>query len=117
MPRWGPATPTAPAGCSATTRSLRTWRCGPSCAARRPSCATCGAPCPACPTPGPRSGTWPAPARAADTNGADGQPVAVGAAALEVSRDGKITKVTAVGDGSLLDDRAITALAAGAVDR
>jgi ketosteroid isomerase-like protein len=48
---------------------------------------------------------------------ADGQPVAVGAAALELSQDGKITKFTVVWDGSLLDDRAITALAADAVDR
>jgi ketosteroid isomerase-like protein len=48
---------------------------------------------------------------------ADGQPVAAGAAALELSRDGKITKFTVVWDGSLLGDRAITALAAGAVDR
>src|SRR5262252_4766936 len=39
---------------------------------------------------------------------ADGQPVAVGAAALELSPDGKITKFTVVWDGSLLDDRAIT---------
>jgi ketosteroid isomerase-like protein len=46
-----------------------------------------------------------------------GQPVAVGAAALELSLEGKITKFTVVWDGSLLDDRAITALAAGAVDR
>jgi hypothetical protein len=48
---------------------------------------------------------------------ADGQPVAVGAAALELSPDGKITKFTVTWDGSLLDDRAITALAADAVDR
>ena len=48
---------------------------------------------------------------------ADGQPVAAGAAALQLSPDGKITKFTAVWDGSLLDDRAITALAATAVDR
>jgi ketosteroid isomerase-like protein len=48
---------------------------------------------------------------------ADGQPVAAGAAALELSQDGKITKFTVVWDGSLLDDRAITALAAAAVDR
>jgi hypothetical protein len=33
------------------------------------------------------------------------------------AQDGKITKFTVVWDGSLLDDRAITALAAGAVDR
>ena len=48
---------------------------------------------------------------------ADGQLVAVGAAALELSPDGKITKFTVTWDGSLLDDRAITALAADAVDR
>jgi len=48
---------------------------------------------------------------------ADGQPVAVGAAALELSGDGKITKFTVVWDGSLLDDRAITALAADAIDK
>jgi len=47
----------------------------------------------------------------------DGQPVAVGAAALELSHDGTITKFTIVWDGSLLDDRAITALAADAADR
>ena len=48
---------------------------------------------------------------------ADSQPVAGGAAALQLSQDGKITKLTVVWDGSLLDDRAITALAANAVDR
>ena len=48
---------------------------------------------------------------------ADGQPVAAGAAALQLSQDGKITKFIVVWDGSLLDDRAITALAADAVDR
>jgi len=64
------ATPTALASCSVTMRSSRTWRCGLSCAARRPSCATCGAPCPPCPTRGHRSGMWPAPAGAAGTNGA-----------------------------------------------
>ena len=48
---------------------------------------------------------------------ADGQPVAAGAAALELSHDGTITKFTIIWDGSLLDDRAITALAADAVDR
>jgi hypothetical protein len=48
---------------------------------------------------------------------ADGQPVAAGAAALELSPDGKITKFTVVWDGSLLDDQAITKLAAGAVDK
>jgi hypothetical protein len=48
---------------------------------------------------------------------ADGQPVAVGAAALQLSPDGKITKFTVVWDGSLLDNRTITALAAGAVDK
>jgi hypothetical protein len=45
------------------------------------------------------------------------QPVAVGAAALQLSPDGKITKFTVVWDGSLLDNRTITALAAGAVDK
>jgi len=48
---------------------------------------------------------------------ADGQPVPAGAAALELSGDGKITKFTVVWDGSLLDDQAITALAAAAADR
>jgi ketosteroid isomerase-like protein len=48
---------------------------------------------------------------------ADGQRVAVGAAALELSQDGTITKFTVIWDGSLLDDRAITALAADAVDK
>ena len=48
---------------------------------------------------------------------ADGQPVAAGAAALELSQNGKITKFTVVWDGSLLDGQAITALAADAVDR
>ena len=45
------------------------------------------------------------------------QPVAAGAAALQLSPDGTITRFTAVWDGSLLDDAAITALAADAVDR
>jgi ketosteroid isomerase-like protein len=48
---------------------------------------------------------------------AHGQPVAVGAAALELSPDSKITRFTVVWDGSLLDDRAITTLASDAVDR
>lgn len=48
---------------------------------------------------------------------ADGQPVAVGVAALQLSHDGTITKFTIVWDGSLLDEQAITALAADAVDR
>ena len=43
--------------------------------------------------------------------------MAAGAAALELSQDGTITTFTVVWDGSLLDDRAITALAADAVDR
>jgi len=47
---------------------------------------------------------------------AEGQPVAVGAGALELSQDGKITKFIVVWDGSVLDDRAITALAIAAVD-
>ncbi|HEV2251577.1 MAG TPA: nuclear transport factor 2 family protein, partial [Streptosporangiaceae bacterium] len=48
---------------------------------------------------------------------ADGQRVAVGAAALELSGDGTITKFTVIWDGSLLDDRAITTLPADAADR
>ena len=48
---------------------------------------------------------------------ADGQPVPAGAAALELSVDGKITKFTVVWDGFPLDDRATAALAAGTVDR
>ena len=47
----------------------------------------------------------------------DGQPVAVGAAALQLSQNGKITKFTVVWDGSLLDNRTITTLAADAVDK
>jgi ketosteroid isomerase-like protein len=47
---------------------------------------------------------------------ADGQPVAVGAGALELSPDGKITKFTVVWDGSLLDEHAITALATAVID-
>jgi ketosteroid isomerase-like protein len=47
----------------------------------------------------------------------DGQPVAVGAAALQLSQNGKITKLTFVWDGSLLDNRTITTLAADAVDK
>ena len=35
----------------------------------------------------------------------------------QLSQDGTITKFTIIWDGSLLDDRAITALAADAVDR
>jgi ketosteroid isomerase-like protein len=48
---------------------------------------------------------------------ADGQRVAAAAAAPELGGDGKITTFTVVWDGSLPDDRAITALAAAAVDR
>lgn len=48
---------------------------------------------------------------------ADGRAVPRGAAALELSPGGKIAKFTAVWDGSLLDDAAITAVAAHAVDR
>jgi hypothetical protein len=44
-------------------------------------------------------------------------PRPLAAAALELSQDSKITKFTVVWDGSLLGDRAITALAADAVDR
>jgi hypothetical protein len=44
---------------------------------------------------------------------AEGQAVPRGAAALELSQDGKITKFTAVWDGSRLDDTTITAAAAG----
>jgi len=47
---------------------------------------------------------------------APGQAVPRGAAALELSEDGKITKFTVVWDGSLLDEPPITALAAYAVD-
>jgi ketosteroid isomerase-like protein len=47
---------------------------------------------------------------------AEGQAVPRGAAALELSRDGQITKYTVVWDGSLLDDTTITAAAAHAVD-
>ena len=48
---------------------------------------------------------------------AEGHPVAVGAAALELGQDDKITKFTVVWDGSLLDDGAITALAADAIEK
>ena len=48
---------------------------------------------------------------------ADGQPVAVGAAALELNEDGAISKFTVIWDSSLIDLRAITALAADSVDR
>jgi len=47
---------------------------------------------------------------------AEGRAVPRGAAALELGQDGKITKLTAGWDGSLLDDTAITAAAAHAVD-
>jgi hypothetical protein len=47
---------------------------------------------------------------------AEGHAVPRGAAALELSQDAKITKFTVVWDGSLLDDSAITAAAAHAVD-
>ena len=46
-----------------------------------------------------------------------GRAVPRGAAALELSKDGKITKFTVVWDGSLLDDTTITAAAAHALDR
>jgi ketosteroid isomerase-like protein len=48
---------------------------------------------------------------------AQGQVVPRGAAALELDQDGKITKFTVVWDGSLLDDTAIEAAAAHAVDK
>ena len=48
---------------------------------------------------------------------AEGGAVPRGAAALELSKDGKITKFTVVWDGSLLDDTTITAAAAHALDR
>jgi ketosteroid isomerase-like protein len=48
---------------------------------------------------------------------AEGRAVPRGAAALELSQDGKITKFTVVWDSSLLDDTAITVAAAHAVDR
>jgi hypothetical protein len=47
---------------------------------------------------------------------AEGRAVPRGAAALELSQDAKITKFTVVWDGSLLDDSAITAATAHAVD-
>jgi hypothetical protein len=49
--------------------------------------------------------------------GADGVGEDLLAPVLELSQDGKITKFTVVWDGSLLDDPAITALAAHAVER
>jgi hypothetical protein len=45
-----------------------------------------------------------------------GRAVPRGAAVLELGQDGKITKLTAGWDGFLLDDAAITAAAAHAVD-
>jgi ketosteroid isomerase-like protein len=48
---------------------------------------------------------------------ADGQAVPRGATALELNQDGKISKFTAVWDGSLLDDTTITAAAVHAVDK
>lgn len=48
---------------------------------------------------------------------AEGRAVPRGAAALELSKDGKITRFTVVWDGSLLDDTAITTAAAHSVDR
>jgi ketosteroid isomerase-like protein len=47
---------------------------------------------------------------------AEGRAVPRGAAALELSQEGKITKLTVVWDSSLLDDTAIKAAAAHAVD-
>jgi len=48
---------------------------------------------------------------------AEGGEVPRGAAALELSQDGRITKLTVVWDGSLLDDTTITATAAHALDK
>ena len=48
---------------------------------------------------------------------AEGGAVPRGAAALELSQDGKITKLTVVWDGSLLDDTTIIAAAAHALDK
>jgi ketosteroid isomerase-like protein len=48
---------------------------------------------------------------------ATGRAVPRGAAALELSNDGKITKFTAVWDGCLLDDTAIIAAAAHSIDK
>ena len=48
---------------------------------------------------------------------AEGGAAPRGATALELSRDGKITKFTVVWDGSLLDDTTITATAAHAIDK
>jgi ketosteroid isomerase-like protein len=48
---------------------------------------------------------------------AEGHAVPRGAAALELSEDGTITKFAVVWDGSLLDDTAMIAAAAHAVDR
>lgn len=47
----------------------------------------------------------------------DGHPVPRGAAAIALSPDGEITKLTVVWDGSLLDDPALGALAVHAIDR
>jgi hypothetical protein len=48
---------------------------------------------------------------------AAGHTVPRGAAALELSQDGNITKITVVWDGSLLDDTAMIAAATHGVDR
>ena len=48
---------------------------------------------------------------------AEGHTVPRGAAALELDQEGKITRFTGVWDGSLLDDTAITAAAAHALER
>jgi ketosteroid isomerase-like protein len=47
----------------------------------------------------------------------DGHPVPRGAAAIALSPDGEITKLTVVWDGSLLDDPALAAPAVHAIDR
>src|SRR5262249_21723972 len=47
---------------------------------------------------------------------AEGRAVPRGAAALELNEEGKITKLTVVWDGSLLDDMTISAAAAHAID-
>ena len=46
-----------------------------------------------------------------------GHAVPRGAAGLELSQDGKITRFTVVWDGSLLEDTAMSAAVAHAVDR
>jgi len=100
------------------TRNLRTWLCEPTSAARRPSPATSSAPCPICPTCGAsiRHVVGAGQGGGFEWHSA-GRAVPRGAAALELSKDGKITKFTVVWDGSLLDDTTITAAAAHALNR